>query len=319
MRSSQTFALFTPTWRGDLVQFELLRRALTQFGHAGLTHHVIVQSEDVGAFSHLARDGVQLHATADVLPPEVEHQRQHCIARTRTWSRHRIRYARSLNKRLGWFNWIRHEGWQTQQLCKLRAADCFGEDVFVVLDSDCLPTGPYDFAALTGYNGRSIYLENWSELGAGAPGLDRRWSQTAHRLLGLQWPYDDRVLNRLGTPYVLERDTLRAMLARLSTPSQCWHERLMQQAPGSWSEFALYNAYVQHHRPPALECRPATPQEDGFVAHTDEHMKDLATHIQAAFEQDGPGFFRVQSDARYHARQSTTALSQLFDPYLAKL
>lgn len=309
-------AYLTPTWRGDFEQFRLLRQSMAHFGLAGDAHHVIVQTEDIELFRPLARGGMHLHTTADILPPEVEAGRIHCLKQSAGDSRWRARARRSLNKRFGWFEWVRYSGWQVQQLSKLQAVTVLDADVFVVLDSDMLYCAPVLLSEFSVGN-QALLLESRVELSAAAPGLDYRWAETAHRLLGKVLVTGQPVNGRLGTPYVFDREVVTELMRTLEQRhGKAWYQVLLDQRLISWSEFALYNAFAEDFVGRRLVRHSSGLDMDGLILHSDEHRRDAARWIRQAFERPEIRFLRVQSKARDDARWNASDLAFLLQPYI---
>jgi hypothetical protein len=309
-------AYLTPTWRGDFEQFRLLRRSMERFGLAQAEHHVIVQTEDMALFRPLAIGGVRLHATADLLPADIEAGRVRCLRQGAADSRWRARLRRSLNKRVGWFDWVRYSGWQVQQISKLQAAVALDADVFVVLDSDMLFCAAVPLAEFV-VGDKALLLENEVRLSRSSPGLDFRWAETAHRLIGKPFQEGQPINGRLGTPYVLDREVMRALHAALERRhARRWYQVLIEERLISWSEFALYNAFAEDYVGVRHVRHQSGKDMDGLVLHSEEHRRDAAMWIRRAFESPDIRFLRVQSKARDDARWSAADLVPLLDPYL---
>jgi hypothetical protein len=297
--SPPRIALLTPTWRGDFDHFRLLRRSLVRFGLGDAEHHVVVQTEDRDLFAPLASGGMRLHTTAEILPPEVEAGRVECLRRSARDNRHIARLRRSLNKRLGWYNWIRHYGWQVQQITKLQAPVVLDADIFVVLDSDlilCKPLKLEEFAP----NGKALLMECPKKLRRHGPGLEHRWAETAHRLLGA--PFDDtREINtRVGTPFVFDRQVIRALHQALEQRHALpWHQVLLRQKPATWSEFALYNCLAPAFMGSQLQGGYGDGRLHGMVLDSDEHRRHLAENVRRAASAPEIAFLTIQSAAKW--------------------
>jgi hypothetical protein len=297
--SPPRIALLTPTWRGDFDHFRLLRRSLTRFGMGDAEHHVVVQTEDRELFAPLVSGGMRLHTTADILPPEVEAGRVECLRRSRHDNRHMARLRRSLNKRFGWYNWIRHYGWQIQQITKLQAPAVLDADIFVVLDSDlilCKPLRLEEFAP----NGKALLMECPMKLRRHGPGLEHRWAETAHRLL--ERPFDDtqEINARVGTPFVFDRQVVLALHQELEQRHRLpWHQTLLRQKPASWSEFALYNCLATAYVGQRIQSGHGDNSLHNMVLDSKEDKRHLLQRIMAAASLAHIRFVTLQSTARW--------------------
>lgn len=120
--SSPSLCILTPTYRGDIEQFSLLRRSIRHFAPT-LPHFAIVHTEDWSAFRERFRGEPMLEiiTTADVLPRSVERRRRKSGPKWRTGA--------------WWYGRV-VKGWLAQQLAKIFAlAECPYEAA-VFLDSD---------------------------------------------------------------------------------------------------------------------------------------------------------------------------------------
>lgn len=302
----QKIAIVTPTWSGDLEQFQLLRWSLEMLGMGNVPHYAVVHSEDVRWFQPLKRGiasstkghcGLEIVTTAEVLPPDVEAGRMRYLRKSEGKSRHWLRTLRSWEKRLGWFPWIRYSGWQTQQIVKLSAAEKLGIDTCIIIDSDTFAIRPFEVKDCRP-SGRSLWLP-----GRQIPNRERdhvafRWAENAHRLLDVPWPKNHLIPYRVGTPVIFDRMALKGLLDRLSQHGLPWYQKLIEQAPASWSEFALYNCFVDNFfRQGVVEPENASPWGAYSVAG-DGSETDARILIQQAFAKNDRYFFTLQSGAR---------------------
>jgi Family of unknown function (DUF6492) len=120
--TSPSLCILTPTYRGDIDQFSLLRRSIRHFAPT-LPHFAIVHTEDWRAFHERFKGEPMLEiiTTADVLPRSVERRRRKTGPKWRTGA--------------WWYGRV-VKGWHAQQLAKIFAlAECPYEAA-VFLDSD---------------------------------------------------------------------------------------------------------------------------------------------------------------------------------------
>jgi hypothetical protein len=114
--------ILTPSYRGDIEPFALLRESIRRFA-PGFPHVVVVHTEDYRMFRHRFRDDTQLEIvrTAEVLPRSVERRRQKAGSRwlTGTWL-----WGPRINER------------RAQQLARIYALAQCQYEAAVFLDSD---------------------------------------------------------------------------------------------------------------------------------------------------------------------------------------
>jgi hypothetical protein len=235
--------LITPTWSRDLDHFRLLRASLDRSALADVPHHVIVQTEDIDAFSGFDCPAMKLQTTADVLPPEVETARRRACRISGILGRHLTRISGSMRREWGWPHWPAYTGWHTQQICKLMAARHASVDQAIIIDSDVIVT-PNATVADFRSNGRIRCFATWrkpEELGAKV----RKWIRHAEYLTGHSAAREGLANSYFDTPFILDRSVLDAMLLWLeSNYNQPWWQVLLSQPPRRWSEFGIYKAFL---------------------------------------------------------------------------
>lgn len=120
--TSPSLCILTPTYRGDIDQFSLLRRSIRHFAPT-LPHFAIVHTEDWHAFHKRFRGEPMLEfiTTADVLPRAVERRRRKTGPKWRTGA--------------WWYGRV-VKGWHAQQLAKIFALAQCPYEAAVFLDSD---------------------------------------------------------------------------------------------------------------------------------------------------------------------------------------
>jgi hypothetical protein len=285
----------TATWGPDLGHFRWLRRSIEKSGLASVPHVVVVQTEDVPLFEPLARDGVQLLSTAEVLPAEVEARRVEARRRAQRYGRRLTKFSASLNKRFGWCAWMRYSGWHVQQVTKLTASASDTYDLTVVLDSDLLVTRAFDLRLFVP-DGKVAAFEEVN-VTPDSPGLQWKWHQNACRLLKLPVQADRQVDGYVGTPFVLERDTVRSLQHWLeSTYARPWYEAMLSQPLAGWSEFCTYNQFARTHgRSPRLAFA-RNPHHAGLDTASDR--RDFERIIRAGLENPQTYFLHISSDRR---------------------
>jgi Family of unknown function (DUF6492) len=114
----------TPSYRGDIEQFALLRESINLFA-PGFPHLALVHSEDYGRFRRRFPNepNLEIVRTKAVLPRSVERRRRKSGPKWRTGA---------------WLWGPRIKGWYAQQLAKIFGLAHCQHDAAVFLDSDVL-------------------------------------------------------------------------------------------------------------------------------------------------------------------------------------
>jgi len=280
----------SPTWRGDLDRFALLRESLCVFGHGAVPHYALVNSEDRDLLERLKLPGVIALTTSDLLPAQVEARRIRYNAQRGgvRWKR----FQRSLYKRLGWFPDARYYGWQIQQLLKLAAPPSLPHEVVVSFDSDLVVTGDFSLECYVP-GGQVVLYERYSAID---PLLGpERWYANACRLLDAP-QLAGRDCDHVAQPFVFERRAVVRLHAWLEHRYQRpWHEVLIAEPLGAWSEFMIYGVFVRHHL-----------KMDGFVSalsndhhiwlQTEEQRRRAPEIIAQAFDDPDIHYLVLQAD-----------------------
>lgn len=280
----------TATWRGDLDRFALLRESLMAFGHGGIPHYALINTEDAPLLQALQLPDVIPVTTAELLAPEVEAGRLRYAGGRggRRWKT----LQRSLHKRFGLFPDARFYGWQVQQLIKLQAGTQLPHDVFVCFDSDNVVCGDFDPADFVP-DGRVALFESTRTL---VPG-EKVWSWygNARRLLGLPVP-DDYERSYVSQPVVFAKHALQAMHAWLEkTHGRPWYESFLAQPLSSWSEFMTYGVFVRDHlKLEGFEVVTANAENRWIAEEADRRNADAL--IRQAFAAPGTKLLVLQAD-----------------------
>lgn len=301
----------TPTWGPDLGHFRWLRRSLERAGLADVPHIVVVQTEDVELFRELAKDGVKLLTTAEVLPASVEQGRAVAARRARRYGRRVFKFCSSLNKRCGWCPWTRYAGWQIQQISKLQAAAEGGYDICVVLDSDLLITRPFDLS-LFAPEGRVTVFESFG-VTPRSPGLSWKWHTSACHLL--KQPVDPNLPANgyWAPPFVFDRLTVQALHRWLEAEYQrSWYEVLLGQPLSGWSEGATYTMFAHAHGDDSRLTFKSNPHLRGL--YSTEHRQNPDKAITEALSDPDVFFIFIQSDQREQRRWPV----ELYEPILSR-
>lgn len=244
--AAESITLITPTWRGDLAHFRLLRESLEHSGLSGALHKVVVQSEDLDYFTSFVDHNVEVLSTSEVLPEIVERLRIRARSIEHLLGRHLTRQLGSLARISGWPDWPKYTGWHTQQICKLKLAAEACSDYAVVIDSDvvvCPDASPSCF--LPEGRGSSVSCYSTWAHSAELSSKVRNWVTQATKLLGTT-PYDgDRINHYFDTPFIFHVPSLNELFRYLEDRyRERWWDVLLKQPPRRWSEFATYKAFL---------------------------------------------------------------------------
>lgn len=306
--------LITASWQGDLAPFRQLREALSRSQLSAIPHRVAVHTEDLEAFSAIADASMALLPTADVLPSDLDRQRQVAV-------RLQARFGRTLTKwmtsttRYGWPRWVRAIGWQMQQITKLQMVATSDAALAVVLDSDVIPTRrarPTDFetpdGALTYYH--PVPADSLS-------GKTAKWNLTAHRLMttaGTVTPSDDH----FDTPFPMSPDLVRLMLSWMTKRYRMpWWEVLLRQPPRRWSEFATYRAFLYHHVDPTKVVW-STPSTLRYLYADSADREQLKQRVQSVLDDPGCNFVTIHSQASGKRFMDPAVATDAIAPLIAR-
>lgn len=241
--SSLSLCYMTPSFRGDLERFALLRRSLQLFS-PDIPHLAYVDTEDCPLFQK--RFGSERNLTivpsAEILPARVEAER-------RFWRGRRGWLARRIGWRLGLSSVF--TGWKLQQIIKLEAAARVPFDAVVFLDSDIFLCGRVterDFVA----DGALTLLET------PAANYEDMAFEVGRQLLvegSLQAPVE--AFNYIHQAPRFLRRTAMALLDRLSASHKNWHAALLQQAfPSEYNLLGYAARVLDGYRGYRLEMTP---------------------------------------------------------------
>ncbi len=280
----------TPTWRGDLDRFALLRESLVAFGHGAVPHYALINTEDKPLLENLRLPNVIAVTTAELLSPALEAGRLRYL---HAWGGRRWKtFKRSLNKRFGLFPDALYYGWHIQQLIKLQAPTQLPHDVFISFDSDNIITGTFaleDFVP----GGKVVLHEN---TGRRAPNQKPEpWFTNACRLLDVPVPPDYQ-RDYVNQPVVFEKHAMQAMHAWLEQRyRRPWYESILGQKLGNWSEFMTYGVFVRDHLKLKGFTIAVTNSENLWIFN-DEQRRDSAQLIRRAFEDPAIKLLVLQTD-----------------------
>lgn len=282
----------SPTYRGDLDRFQLLRESLTAYGQGHIKHYALVDTEDKPLVEQLKLPNVVPVTTAELLAPEVEAGR---LAYNRAGGRLVKRWMRSFNKRLGWFPSARFYGWQIQQLLKLAAPAVLPERVFVSFDSDLIACGRFgldDFIR----DGQAALFETRFNLQK--PKKAGGWHGYACQLLDQHDPVNigEETADYVAQPFVFEKSHTIALQRWLEQRYQKpWWQSIVDLPLGGWSEFMIYGEFVRSHRNYAGVFR-RPHRANSFWIEKRPQFENAEALIRQAFADPEIHFLCLQAD-----------------------
>ena len=212
--------MVTPSYRGDLEQFSLLRDSFLRFAPAGMLHQVVVDRADVAAFEPLVHDRMRLVAAEDLLPGRV---RKVTVGPWSVWAGSRFPPAR---------NWV------AQQLMKIQAAVVSERPYVLFADSDVVFLRPFGVDRFT--DGTRVALSrvvnDFDDLA--------RWRRSSCRLLGLPRSRPLARVNYVSNLIPWRRDTARALVAAIERRHRgSWAGAVARQL--RVSEYTLYGVFCE--------------------------------------------------------------------------
>lgn len=265
-----SICFLTPSYRGDIDQFSLLRRSINLFA-PGFPHLAIVHTEDCAQFRDRfsAEANLQIIPTADVLPSQVERHRRKSGPK---WFTGKWRHGRLLIK-----------GWHAQQLAKIYAlAECRYEAV-VFLDSDvflCRPLSTDYF-----YSDGQLKLFRCPALNAESMDFDI----STHEILGNPLHQITQLYDYIFHPTLFRKSSAVSLLEEFKRRKRStWIRRFLAQTRPSEYNLLGYAATVLergsgYH---LIECNPADlhhsirfPEDRARLAEEVERMQIEPKHF----------------------------------------
>lgn len=240
--ASRPLCILTPSYRGDIEQFAVLRESIKAFA-AGFPHIALVHTEDYDRFRERFRGDSHLEivTTADVLPGSVERRRRKSGPR---WLTGR------------WLWGPRIKGWHAQQLAKIFAlADCQYEAA-VFLDSDVFICRALE-AKYFYVDGR---LKLFRQPAVNAEALD--FDISTHEIFGNPLHGIERLYDYIFHPACFRKSTavrLLEELARRRGSESGWIRRFLDERRPSEYNLLGYAATVLEHGSDyhLIECNPS--------------------------------------------------------------
>jgi hypothetical protein len=295
MPRQPTLCYMTPSYRGDMERFALLRRSLRAFS-PDIPHVVHVDTEDLPMFRDRfgAEPGLSLVPTADVLPAQIESQR-------RFWRGWQGRLLSRVDWRIrshGRF----YSGWKLQQVVKLIAAAQAEAEAVVFLDSDiflCGPVGPAAYFEA----GRLRLLETPAETYE-----DLAFEVSRQLIVGGDLGERARAFNYIHQAPRFLRRTAATLLRHLEALDPRWPEKLFRQPfPSEYNLLGYAARELEQYRDYLVEPSPRA----GWVYEV-KHREDLEATFETCRQERGRrGFVLVQSNLRMEAASYASAAEAL--------
>ncbi len=245
MQQPTHLQFLTPSYRGDLDRFILLRRTVERFARCRVEHVAAVPRQDMALFRDaLQHDtGVRVVAQQDFVAP---------IFYAPAWSRF-------LQEKLGRRAWRLTQtrfggrpGWIVQQIVKLSAPEVFADGPVCVVDSDLLFIREFDVADLFPASGARVLMRLEPEKESAK---HRNYMRKSRELLKLAPGSEDH--HFMAYPAIWYMDWVRQLRDELERQ----HRKPWQQVlydSGFFSEYLLYGVYLDEVlQPPDLEQRKA--------------------------------------------------------------
>lgn len=241
-----TYALATPSYRGDIERCRLLCASIDRFvtGHA--VHYLLVEDRDAALFRELEGPGRRILTESQLLPGWLKpYPDPLSLGKRRLWTGLRA-LARGIPPL---------RGWHAQQLRKFAVATVCAEDVILFADSDMLFLRSFDLTSLSDDGAVRLYRKPdaiTADMARHVP-----WCTHASTLLGLDapaFPSPDYINNLVSW----RRDHVLALLDHVESVSgRDWVSAIARDR--QFSEYMIYGYFVE--RVLGLEAAGHWPDE----------------------------------------------------------
>jgi hypothetical protein len=281
----------TPTYRGDIEQFDLLRRSIRMFA-PNYSHVAIVQTEDYALFrDRFSERGLTLVKSSELLPGWLERKRK--ILQSKP--------LRKLYKRLSGQN---VSGWHTQQLSKIFALANSEFEAVVFLDSDvflCRSLAD-DYFEVDGKT-KLFRQKAWNAEQAS-------YDLATHVLLRNPLYRVTQLYDYIFHPCVFRKSTALALLDALKAANGGgWMKRFLSERDPSEYNLLGYTA-AQIEKLSQYELIEAPPETWHHSIRYDEDLANLDAQIQDCIAQP-KDFFLIQSRLKLEKSDMTRAFNRI--------
>jgi hypothetical protein len=229
---SSSFALATPSYRGDVDRCRLLCASIDRFVSGHAVHYLLVEDRDVPLFRDLEGPRRRILAESRLLPRWLKPRPDpFSLGRRRVWAGLRAA-SRGLPPL---------RGWHAQQLRKFAVAKACTEDVILFADSDMLFVRPFDLGALERQGAVRLYRK--PDAITADMARHRPWCENASTRLGLgrpTYPGPDYINNLVSW----RREHVLSLLALIERRSgRDWVTAIARDR--QFSEYMIYGYYVE--------------------------------------------------------------------------
>ena len=292
--SPASLCILTPSYRGDLAQFAVLRESIRAFAPE-LPHIALVHTEDYGRFHRRFQfeDNLEIIQTADVLPQEIERRRRKSGPKWLTSK---------------WFGGHQIRGWHAQQLGKIFALAALPYEAALFVDSDvfiCRPLQARDFYV----DGR---LKLFRQRATNAEQLD--FDISTHDLLGHPLQTVTDLFDYIFHPACFRKSTairlLEELVRRRSSESKWMRKFLKERRPSEYNLLGYAATVLEDGMNYELiECKPTD------LHHSVRFPEDLARFWQemCAMLSQPKQFALIQSTVGIDPRKIASAFRALVD------
>ncbi len=254
---------FTPSFRGDLERFALLRRSIRLFQPTAIRHVVAVPVSDLPIFEQeLAGDtDIELIVQQSLVPSFFYGTRLHRLV-----ERHFPTQAWRLSSQAG------RSGWIIQQIVKLSAASVVQDGAIVFFDSDCFLLRRFLVTEFGKEESDRLLVRNEPTVESAR---HREHIAAARKLLGLgSGPTEHHYM---ACPAIWYPDWLTALHQHLEQLHHKPWQRVLFEA-GLISEYSIYGVFVEEVLKPA-DLRVATREYHRGVWSVDDLPRLLSGHF----------------------------------------
>ena len=281
----------TPTYRGDIEQFDLLRRSIRAFA-PNYEHVVIVQTEDYALFrDRFSEPGLTLLKSSELLSRALERKRK--ILQPKP--------LRKFYKRLSGQN---VSGWHTQQLSKIFALAHGGFEAAAFLDSDvflCRSLAD-DYFEVDGKI-RLFRQKAWNAEQAS-------YDLATHVLLRNPLYRVTQLYDYIFHPSVFRKSTALALLDALKAANgKAWEKRFLSARDPSEYNLLGYTA-TEIEKLAQYELIEAPPETWHHSIRYDEDISSFDAQIRNCIAQP-KDFFLIQSRLKLEKSAMTRAFNRI--------
>lgn len=169
MSENSSWAIVTPSYRGDLERCRILCRSIDAFVVGEWHHYIIVEAADFAIFKNLGTPRRTILVMESILPPWLHHIASPSLFKNRSlWFGFRTGFM---------------IGWQVQQLVKMQMAFTVSDAGLLYCDSDVFFIRPFNVASLQSNGKFRFYRTSHSFNQDDAP--NQSYVVSAARQLGL--------------------------------------------------------------------------------------------------------------------------------------